>query len=189
MNLFADIRALVVAELTAMTAEGTLPQGLDFANVAVEPPRDAAHGDMATNAAMVLSKPAGLAPRAIADALALRLGKDARISAADVAGPGFLNLRLSNVVWQSVVKAALTDGADFGRSNAGAGRKVNVEFVSANPTGPMHVGHVRGAVVGDALSNLLAFAGWTVTREYYINDGGAQVDVLARSAYLAGRFA
>ncbi len=183
MNLFADIRALVVAELTAMMAEGTLPQGLDFANVAVEPPRDAAHGDMATNAAMVLAKPAGLAPRSIADALAVRLGKDPRISAADVAGPGFLNLRLSNVVWQSVVKAALTDGGDFGRSTTGAGRKVNVEFVSANPTGPMHVGHVRGAVVGDALSNLLAFAGWTVTREYYINDGGAQVDVLARSAY------
>ena len=183
MNLFADIRALVVAELTAMTADGTLPQGLNFANVAVEPPRDAAHGDMATNAAMVLAKPAGLAPRAIADALAARLAKDPRISAADVAGPGFLNLRLSNLVWQSVVKAALSDGANFGRSNAGAGRKVNVEFVSANPTGPMHVGHVRGAVVGDALSNLLAFAGWTVTREYYINDGGAQVDVLARSAY------
>jgi arginyl-tRNA synthetase len=183
MNLFADIRALVVAELTAMTADGTLPKGLNFANVAVEPPRDSAHGDMATNAAMVLAKPAGLAPRAIADALAARLAKDPRISAADVAGPGFLNLRLSNLVWQSVVKAALTDGADFGRSNAGAGRKVNVEFVSANPTGPMHVGHVRGAVVGDALSNLLAFAGWTVTREYYINDGGAQVDVLARSAY------
>ena len=183
MNLFADIRALVVAELTAMTADGTLPQGLDFANVAVEPPRDAAHGDMATNAAMVLAKPAGLAPRVIADALAARLGKDARIMAADVAGPGFLNLRLSNLVWQSVVKSALTDGADYGRSQAGGGRKVNVEFVSANPTGPMHVGHVRGAVVGDALSNLLAFAGWQVTREYYINDGGAQVDVLARSAY------
>ncbi len=183
MNLFADIRALVVAELTAMTADGTLPQGLDFAHVAVEPPRDAAHGDMATNAAMVLAKPAGLAPRAIAEALAARLSKDARIMAADVAGPGFLNLRLPNLVWQSVVKSALTDGADYGRSNAGAGRKVNVEFVSANPTGPMHVGHVRGAVVGDALSNLLAFAGWHVTREYYINDGGAQVDVLARSAY------
>ncbi len=183
MNLFADIRALVVAELTAMTADGTLPQGLDFAHVAVEPPRDAAHGDMATNAAMVLAKPAGLAPRVIADALAARLGKDARIMAADVAGPGFLNLRLSNLVWQSVVKSALTDGADYGRSQAGGGRKVNVEFVSANPTGPMHVGHVRGAVVGDALSNLLAFAGWHVTREYYINDGGAQVDVLARSAY------
>ena len=183
MNLFADIRALVVAELTAMAAEGALPQGLDFANVAVEPPRDAAHGDMATNAAMVLSKPAGKAPRVIADALAARLAKDPRISAADVAGPGFLNLRLSNLVWQGVVKAALTDGKDFGRSFSGAGRKVNVEFVSANPTGPMHVGHVRGAVVGDALSNLLAFAGWDVTREYYINDGGAQVDVLARSAY------
>ena len=183
MNLFADIRALVVAELTAMAAEGTLPQGLDHANVAVEPPRDPAHGDMATNAAMVLAKPAGKAPRVIAEALAARLAKDPRISAAEVAGPGFLNLRLSNLVWQAVVKAALVDGRDFGRSNAGAGRKVNVEFVSANPTGPMHVGHVRGAVVGDALSNLLAFAGWDVTREYYINDGGAQVDVLARSAY------
>ena len=183
MNLFADIRALVVAELTAMMAEGGLPQGLDFANVAVEPPRDPAHGDMATNAAMVLAKPAGQPPRAIADVLAARLARDPRISAAEVAGPGFLNLRLSNLVWQGVVKAALTDGADFGRSSAGAGRRVNVEFVSANPTGPMHVGHVRGAVVGDALSNLLAFAGWDVTREYYINDGGAQVDVLARSAY------
>ncbi|MGV8986717.1 MAG: arginine--tRNA ligase [Cypionkella sp.] len=183
MNLFADIRALVVAELSAMATEGALPQGLDLTNVAVEPPRDPAHGDMATNAAMVLSKPAGQAPRLIADALAARLAKDPRISAAEVAGPGFLNLRLSNVVWQGVVKAALQDGTNFGRSTIGAGRKVNVEFVSANPTGPMHVGHVRGAVVGDALSNLLAFAGWTVTREYYINDGGAQVDVLARSAF------
>lgn len=183
MNLFADIRALVVAELTAMAAEGALPQGLDLANVAVEPPRDPAHGDMATNAAMVLAKPAGQSPRAIAEALAARLGQDPRISAAEVAGPGFLNLRLSNLVWQGVIRAALTDGKDFGRSSAGKGRKVNVEFVSANPTGPMHVGHVRGAVVGDALSNLLAFAGWTVTREYYINDGGAQVDVLARSAF------
>ncbi len=183
MNLFADIRALVVAELAAMAAEGALPQGLDLGNVTVEPPRDEAHGDMATNAAMVLAKPAGQAPRVIADALAARLAKDPRISAAEVAGPGFLNLRLSNLVWQGVVRAALTDGADFGRSNTGAGRKVNVEFVSANPTGPMHVGHVRGAVVGDALSNLLAFAGWQVTREYYINDGGAQVDVLARSAF------
>ena len=183
MNLFADIRGLVVAELTAMAAAGALPQGLDFANVTVEPPRDAAHGDMATNAAMVLAKPAGMAPRAIAEALAARLAADPRIAGAEVAGPGFLNLRLSNVVWQGVVKAALTDGADFGRSTLGQGAKVNVEFVSANPTGPMHVGHVRGAVVGDALSNLLAFAGWTVTREYYINDGGAQVDVLARSAF------
>ena len=183
MNLFADIRSLVVAELAALADEGTLPKGLDLANVAVEPPRDAAHGDMATNAAMVLSKPAGLPPRLIADALAARLVRDPRIRAAEVAGPGFLNLRLSDVVWQGVVKAALTDGKDFGRSTLGKGARVNVEFVSANPTGPMHVGHVRGAVVGDALSNLLAFAGWDVTREYYINDGGAQVDVLARSAY------
>ena len=183
MNLFADIRALVVAELGAMADAGQLPHGLDLGNVTVEPPRDPAHGDMATNAAMVLAKPAGQVPRLIAEALAARLAQDPRISAAEVAGPGFLNLRLSNLVWQGVVKAALQDGADFGRSNAGAGRKVNVEFVSANPTGPMHVGHVRGAVVGDALSNLLAFAGWTVTREYYINDGGAQVDVLARSAF------
>ncbi len=183
MNLFADIRALVVAELTAMAAAGALPQGLDLSNVAVEPPRDAAHGDMATNAAMVLAKPAGQPPRAIAEALAARLARDPRIAAAEVAGPGFLNLRLSNVVWQGVVKAALTDGAGFGRSTLGQGARVNVEFVSANPTGPMHVGHVRGAVVGDALARLLAFAGWDVTREYYINDGGAQVDVLARSAY------
>ncbi|MBC7737123.1 MAG: arginine--tRNA ligase [Candidatus Saccharibacteria bacterium] len=183
MNLFADIRALVVAELGAMMTEGTLPQGLDFANVTVEPPRDAAHGDMATNAAMVLAKPASLPPRTIAEALAARLSQDPRIKSADVAGPGFLNLTLSNVIWQGVVKAALTDGAGFGRSSLGQGARVNVEFVSANPTGPMHVGHVRGAVVGDALARLLDFAGWTVTREYYINDAGAQVDVLARSAY------
>ena len=183
MNLFADIRSLVVAELAAMVAEGRLPAGLDFAQVTVEPPRDAAHGDMATNAAMVLAKPAAMPPRAIADALATRLARDPRISQAAVAGPGFLNLRLSNVVWQGVVEAALTAGADFGRSTIGHGARVNVEFVSANPTGPMHVGHVRGAVVGDALSRLLAFAGWNVTREYYINDGGAQVDVLARSAF------
>jgi arginyl-tRNA synthetase len=183
MNLFADIRSLVVAELAAMADEGVLPKGLDLANVTVEPPRDDAHGDMATNAAMVLAKPAAMPPRAIADALAARLANDPRIANAEVAGPGFLNLRLSNVVWQGVVKAALTEGADFGRSNLGGGAKVNVEFVSANPTGPMHVGHARGAVVGDALANLLAFAGWTVTREYYLNDAGAQVDVLARSAY------
>jgi arginyl-tRNA synthetase len=183
MNLFADIRATVLDALTDMQAAGTLPGGLDFGAVAVEPPRDASHGDMATNAAMVLAKPAGLAPRAIAEALAARLLDDPRITAADVAGPGFLNLRLAPVVWQGVVRAALQQGTDFGRGTLGAGRSVNVEFVSANPTGPMHVGHVRGAVVGDALANLLAFAGWTVTREYYINDGGAQVDVLARSAY------
>ena len=183
MNLFADIRALVIDSLNAMVAAGDLPEGLDMANVAVEPPRDAAHGDMATNAAMVLAKPAGLQPRAIAEKLAARLGADDRITTAEVAGPGFLNLRLAPAIWQGVVKAALAEGRDFGRSEMGKGVKVNVEFVSANPTGPMHVGHTRGAVFGDALAALLDFAGHEVTREYYINDAGAQVDVLARSAY------
>jgi len=183
MNLFAEIRTLVVDTLAQMAAEGSLPAGLDLSAVAVEPPRDPAHGDMATNAAMVLAKPAGMQPRAIADALAAHLAKDARITSAEVAGPGFLNLRLAASLWQRVVKDALQAGQSYGKSALGQGQRVNVEFVSANPTGPMHVGHVRGAVVGDALSNLLAFAGWNVTREYYINDGGAQVDVLARSAY------
>lgn len=183
MNLFTELRKLVIAELGAMTEAGLLPAGLDLGAVAVEPPRDPAHGDMATNAAMVLAKPAGQQPRVIAEALATRLAADPRVASAEVAGPGFLNLRLAPGVWQDLVKTILTTGTDYGRSTLGAGAKVNVEFVSANPTGPMHVGHVRGAVVGDALSNLLAFAGWNVTREYYINDGGAQVNVLARSAY------
>ncbi|KGB82948.1 arginyl-tRNA synthetase [Rhodovulum sp. NI22] len=184
MNLFTELRALVIDSLNAMVAEGALPGGLDFANVAVEPPRDAAHGDMATNAAMVLAKPAKMKPRDIAEALAARLAADARITTAEVAGPGFLNLRLAAPVWQGVVGAALAEGVAFGRSVMGQGQKVNVEFVSANPTGPLHVGHTRGAVFGDALSSLLAYAGYDVTREYYINDGGAQVDVLARSVYL-----
>lgn len=183
MNLFADVRSLVVDCIGQMVTAGELPQGLDLTAVAVEPPRDAAHGDMATNAAMVLAKPSGKAPRVIADALAARLMADARVSAATVAGPGFLNIALKPQVWQSLVRAILQDGPDYGRATQGAGKRVNVEFVSANPTGPMHVGHVRGAVVGDALASLLSFAGWDVTREYYINDGGAQVDVLARSAF------
>lgn len=184
MNLFTDIRDLVLTALSAMQAGGDLPGGLDFTAVTVEPPRDPAHGDMATNAAMVLAKPAGLKPRDIAEALAARLIEDARISAADVAGPGFLNLRLAVSVWQGVIRAALERGDDFGRSDVGQGRKVNVEYVSANPTGPLHVGHTRGAVFGDALASLLDYVGYDVTREYYINDGGAQVDVLARSVYL-----
>ena len=183
MNLFADIRELVVAELEALMASGVLPPGLDLAGVAVEPPRDAGHGEMATNAAMVLAKPAGMQPRAIAEALAARLMEDPRIAGADVAGPGFLNLRLQPAAWQGLVREVLEQGAGYGRSSLGGGRKVNVEFVSANPTGPMHVAHARGAVVGDALASLLDFAGYAVTREYYINDGGGQVDVLARSAY------
>ncbi len=183
MNLFSDIRVLVIDSLTAMVAEGALLAGLDMSAVAVEPPRDLAHGDMATNAAMVLAKPAGQTPRAIAEALAAKLVLDPRLTGVDVAGPGFLNLRLAPAVWQGVVQTALVAGRDFGRSTMGQGLKVNVEFVSANPTGPMHVGHVRGAVFGDALASLLDYSGHAVTREYYINDGGGQVDVLARSAY------
>jgi arginyl-tRNA synthetase len=183
MNLFADIRALVVTELQGLMAAGVLPGGLDLAGIAVEPPRDPGHGDMATNAAMVLAKPAGMQPRVIAEALAARLVADPRVAGADVAGPGFLNLRLEPGAWQGLVRDVLVAGDGYGRSTLGQGRKVNVEFVSANPTGPMHVAHARGAVVGDALASLLAFAGYQVTREYYINDGGGQVDVLARSAY------
>ena len=183
MNLFADIHSAVMSALARLVEAGDLPPGLDLSSVAVEPPRDPAHGDMACNAAMVLAKPAGRKPRDIADALAKELLQDSRIEAAEVAGPGFLNLRLSPIAWHELLRAILRQGSDYGRLEIGRNRRVNIEFVSANPTGPMHVGHVRGAVVGDALSNLLAFAGWNVTREYYINDGGAQVDVLARSAY------
>ncbi len=183
MNLFSEIRALVLDALTQMQSEGVLPDGLRFDNVAVEPPRDAAHGDMATNAAMVLAKPAKMKPRDIADALAGKLAADERISSAEVAGPGFLNLRLNPLVWQGVISTVLQNGTDYGRSQMGHGLKVNVEYVSANPTGPLHVGHTRGAVFGDALASLLDYSGYDVTREYYINDGGAQVDVLARSAF------
>ncbi len=183
MNLFSEIRGLVLDALAQMQSEGTLPQGLSFDNVAVEPPRDAAHGDMATNAAMVLAKPAGSKPRDIAEALAGKLADDDRIVAAEVAGPGFLNLRLAPSVWQNLIGSVLAKGDAFGRSDMGAGKTANVEFVSANPTGPLHVGHCRGAVFGDALAGLLQYAGYDVTREYWVNDGGAQVDVLARSAY------
>ncbi|WP_099827323.1 arginine--tRNA ligase [Oceaniglobus indicus] len=183
MNLFADIRALVIATLEDMARAGDLPGGLDLGNVAVEPPRDAAHGDMATNAAMVLAKPAKAKPRELAEKLAARLADDPRISTVEVAGPGFLNLTLSGDIWAGVITRILTE-PDYGRSDMGAGHRVLVEYVSANPTGPLHVGHTRGAVFGDALASLLDYAGWDVTREYYINDGGAQVDVLARSVYL-----
>jgi len=184
MNLFNILQGLVLDCLARMQAEGRLPTGLDMSNVTVEPPRDVAHGDMATNAAMVLAKPAGLKPRDIAEELARLLAEDARILSAEVAGPGFLNLRLAPSLWHDVLRAALKAGSDFGRSDMGRGKRVNVEYVSANPTGPLHVGHTRGAVFGDALASLLDFAGYEVTREYYINDGGAQVDVLARSVYL-----
>ncbi|WP_114287114.1 arginine--tRNA ligase [Candidatus Halocynthiibacter alkanivorans] len=183
MNLFSDIRSLVLDTLDALVADGVLPEGLSFDNVAVEPPRDALHGDMATNAAMVLAKPAKMKPRDIAEALAAKLQTDGRIVSAEVAGPGFLNLRLDAALWGGLVGAILKDSG-YGRSLVGTGERINVEYVSANPTGPLHVGHTRGAVFGDALASLLDFAGYDVTREYYINDGGAQVDVLARSVYL-----
>ena len=184
MNLFAEIRSLVIDSLQQMQAQGNLPNGLSFDAVTVEPPRDAAHGDMATNAAMVLAKPSSCKPRDIAQRLATLLSADPRLASVEVAGPGFLNLRLASTLWADVLRAILADPAGYGRATVGAGIKVNVEYVSANPTGPLHVGHTRGAVFGDALASMLDFAGYDVTREYYINDGGAQVDVLARSVYL-----
>ena len=191
MNVFAHMKTVVAEAVRGLAADGTLPDGMDveasIRNISVEPPRDPAHGHMATNAAMVLGKPARMKPRDLADTLAIALGADAGVESVEVAGPGFINLRLAPSVWHGVVAAALAGGRDFGRSTAGAGKRVNVEFVSANPTGPLHVGHTRGAVFGDALAGLLDFAGWDVTREYYINDGGAQVDVVARSAYLRYR--
>nr|WP_235927711.1 arginine--tRNA ligase [Sandarakinorhabdus rubra] len=186
-NLFSHFATVLRAALGELVAAGTLPAGLSFAAVTVEPPRDASHGDLATNAAMALAKPAGLNPRALAEALAANLRGKPGIVAAEVAGPGFINLRLADSVWHGQIRAMLAAGSDYGRSNVGAGRPINVEYVSANPTGPMHMGHCRGAVVGDALAGLLAFAGWAVTREYYINDAGGQVDTLARSAHLRYR--
>ena len=184
MQLFTDIRGLVLSAIADLQSAGDLPAELKTDAITVEPPRDAAHGDMATNAAMVLAKPAQMKPRDIAEKLAVALSNDARITSAEVAGPGFLNLRLADQVWHDLTRAVLSAGSDFGRSDMGLGQKMNVEYVSANPTGPLHAGHTRGAVFGDALASLLAFAGYDVTREYYINDGGAQVDVLARSVYL-----
>ena len=187
MNLFSHVQHIVADALKAMAQAGELPDGLDMSRVMVEPPRDATHGDVATNAAMVLAKPAGKPPRAIADALAVRLAAHADIASAEAAGPGFINMRLAPAFWPRVMAAALEQGEAFGRSTLGAKAKVNVEFVSANPTGPLHVGHCRGAVFGDALANLLQVAGFDVLREYYINDAGGQIEVLARSAFLRYR--
>jgi arginyl-tRNA synthetase len=187
MNIFALFEARVADALGRLAAAGRIPAGLDASRVVVEPPRDASHGDLATNAAMVLAKEARMNPRILADLIAADLGQDPRVTKADVAGPGFINLTLSAVLLHDVLRAAVADPAGFGRSGQGAGESVNVEYVSANPTGPMHVGHGRGAVFGDTLAELLAFSGFKVTREYYINDAGAQVDVLARSAHLRYR--
>ena len=184
MDLFYTVRQHVLKELDGMVAAGELPAGLDMTSVAVEPPRDPLHGDMATNAAMVLSKSAKKNPREIAENLANRLSNVDIIENLQVAGPGFLNLRISIKAWQSNLNKILELGSTYGRTGLGKNLSVNVEFVSANPTGPLHVGHTRGAVFGDALSELLSFAGYKVTREYYINDGGSQVDTLARSVYL-----
>lgn len=186
MNVFSIYLGHVHAALDALVKDGALNPGLDYGRVVVEPPKDPSHGDLATNAAMVLAKDAGKKPRELADALVAKLRTTQGVVKADVAGPGFINLALDNAVWFDVLRAALR-GEKLGRSELGKGEKVNVEYVSANPTGPMHVGHGRGAVFGDALANLLAFAGYSVTREYYINDAGAQVDVLARSAFLRYR--
>jgi arginyl-tRNA synthetase len=187
MTLFTRYTAHVDAALDALTAAGTLPAGLDRRNVTVEPPRDATHGDLATNAAMVLAKPAGTNPRQLAEALATELRALEEVAAVTVAGPGFINMTLHDDVWRREIDAIHAAGADYGRSTGGAGVRVNIEYVSANPTGPMHMGHCRGAVVGDALASLLEFAGNTVIREYYVNDAGGQVDVLARSAHLRYR--
>ena len=184
MTLYARFAAHLDAILDALEADGSLPAGLDRKPVAVEPPRDPSHGDLATNAAMVLAKRAGTNPRALAGLIAPRLEELEDVAGAGIAGPGFINIRLVPSVWQEELRAILASAADYGRSRVGAGHRVNVEYVSANPTGPMHMGHCRGAVIGDALASLLEYAGYDVTREYYVNDAGGQVDTLARSAHL-----
>jgi arginyl-tRNA synthetase len=183
-TLYAAFAAKIDAVLSALEKEAVLPAGVPRGNVSVEPPRDPAHGDLATNAAMVLAKPAATNPRALAEAIVAKLAADPAIDSAEVAGPGFINLRLADGAWLDELRAIAALAADYGRSQDGGGRTVNVEYVSTNPTGPMHMGHCRGAVVGDALASLLEFAGHRVVREYYVNDAGGQVDVLAESVYL-----
>ncbi|MBP1849853.1 arginine--tRNA ligase [Rhizobium halophytocola] len=187
MNLFADFEARIKSALETIAIVAEKRSELDFGRIVVEPPRDPSHGDAATNAAMVLAKPLGTNPRALAETISEALKGDADISEITVAGPGFINLRLSTAYWQRLLGDMVDRGTDFGRSSLGQGRKVNVEYVSANPTGPMHVGHCRGAVVGDTLANLLQYAGYKVAKEYYINDAGSQIDVLARSTFLRYR--
>ncbi|EDQ33338.1 arginyl-tRNA synthetase [Hoeflea phototrophica DFL-43] len=187
MNVFKDFEERIKTAVQALDAVREKGEAVDFARLAVEPPRDPAHDDISTNAAMVLAKPLGVNPRALAEQIAAQFSGDADVAETSVAGPGFLNFRLTPTFWQRLVADVIGKGVDFGRSNLGDGLKVNVEYVSANPTGPMHVGHCRGAVVGDALANLLAFTGFDVTKEYYVNDAGSQIDVLARSVFLRYR--
>jgi arginyl-tRNA synthetase len=187
MNLFAEFESRIKSILLDKVIPEDKREGADLSRVVVEPPRDPAHGDLATNAAMVLSKHMGMPPRQLAESITQHLSNDADIAEVGIAGPGFINIRLSGAYWRRFLAGVVTLGTEYGRSSIGAGHKINVEYVSANPTGPMHVGHCRGAVVGDALANLLARAGYEVTKEYYINDAGSQVDVLARSAFLRYR--
>ena len=184
MNLFTHVREILIEVLKELSAQNVLPIDADFSNITVEPPKDSRHGDMSTNAAMVLSKSVEVKPRELAQIISEALSPKEIISSVDIAGPGFINITLSNFSWHGLLSAVLMSGVNFGKSGMGSSQKVNVEFVSANPTGPLHVGHTRGAVFGDALANLLAYSGYDVTREYYINDGGSQVDVLARSIFL-----
>jgi arginyl-tRNA synthetase len=186
-NIVAAVLQKVRAAIGGLITEGALPPGLDLSRISAEPPREAAHGDFATNAAMVLSNQARRKPRELAELIVVKLHSDDLIATAQVAGPGFINLTLKPQAWTDALRAVLDAGMEYGRSTLGQGTAINVEYVSANPTGPMHVGHCRGAVFGDALCNLLAFAGFSVTREYYINDAGAQVDALAQSAFLRYR--
>jgi arginyl-tRNA synthetase len=187
MNIFGLFEKRVADALGRLAEGAKIPSGLDVSRVVVEPPRDPSHGDLATNAAMVLAKAAGKPPRALAERLAPLIAADSNVDKVEIAGPGFINLTLALSFWPSVLRMVLEQGESYGRSAIGKGEAVNVEYVSANPTGPMHVGHMRGAVFGDALANLLAFTGFAVTREYYINDAGAQVDALARSTYMRYR--
>lgn len=187
MNVFNHFRDIIANRIDALAAEGAFPAGLDLSRITVEPPRDPSHGDISTNAALVLAKPAGLNPRDFGTKLAEALAAEPNVVGADVAGPGFVNVRLADAFWHAHLGEILEAGPSYGDSTIGGGKPVNVEYVSANPTGPMHVGHARGAVVGDALAALLAKAGFAVTKEYYINDAGAQVDTLARSAHLRYR--
>ena len=187
MTLYARFAASLDGILDSLVAAGSLPEGIERRGVTVEPPRDPSHGDLATNAAMVLAKPAGTNPRALAVLIAPKLGELVEVESVEIAGPGFINVRLTADVWRNELKVILADGPRYGASDMGAGTRVNVEYVSANPTGPMHMGHCRGAVVGDALAALLEYAGYAVTREYYVNDAGSQVQTLARSAHMRYR--
>ena len=187
MNIFNKLEQDIVAIIEALSAKGLVPAGIDTSRIVVELPRDETHGDLATNAAMVLAKPCGMKPRDLAELITAELLTLSDVAAAEIAGPGFINIQLQAGRWGEEITHILAEGTNYGRSQIGAGTHINVEFVSANPTGPLHAAHARGAIFGDALAQLLAFSGYDVTREYYINDAGAQVDVLARSAYLRYR--